>query len=230
MRILHLHCMKDVTAPDAEAASIIEVSGLQAEALTSIRPFETPVTLSALEKFSGVIIGGSAWSVFEDIPHYAAFRDLLTEARRRKLPMFGICFGAQAITHVFGGTVVRDPSRAEYGTIEVCQHGHRDRLFSPLPQSFFAQAWHHDRIAALPERGWPLASSREQVLQAFRLADERIWGVQFHPERTCETFERLLGTRPAPNDDHPIKKIRASLRPTPRAAEILARFIRLSTT
>ncbi len=226
MRIFHLHCKKDATPPDAEAAAIAEAAGLPLKALASFRPFETPIPLSALDGASALIIGGSAWSVFEEIPHYAAFCGLLREARRRKLPMFGICFGAQALAHAFGGSVIRDPSRAEYGSIEVWREAVEESLFAELPERFHAQAWHHDRIVALPEQALAVAWSQEDVLQAFAFPDDRIWGVQFHPERTHETFHRLLETRPAPSVDHPIEKIRASLRPTPKATSILARFVR----
>ncbi len=229
MRFLHLHCMQDVLKPDAEASSIAEAAGISITAITSLRPFETPVDASALDGVSGVIIGGSAWSVFEEIPHYAAFRALLCEARSRRLPMFGICFGAQALAHVFGGSVIRDPERAEYGSIELRRDATNDPLFAELPDRFHAQAWHHDRIVELPQGASPIAWSQDEVLQAFSLPGESIWGVQFHPERTHVTFERLLETRVAPSADHPIDKIRASLVPTPRATELLARFIRAAT-
>ncbi len=221
--------MQDVLKPDAEAASIAEAAGIPTKSLVSLRPFETPVTTSTLDGVSGIIIGGSAWSVFEEIPHYAEFRALLHEARRRGLPMFGICFGAQALAHVFGGNVIRDPERAEYGSIEVRRATADDPLFGELPERFHAQAWHHDRIVELPQGATPIAWSQDEVLQAFTIPGESIWGVQFHPERTHATFERLLETRAAPSAEHPIDKIRASLVPTPKATELLARFIRAAT-
>ncbi len=228
MPFLHLHCMKDALRPDAEAASIADAAGIPIETLVSMRPFEAPISLSALDGVSGLIIGGSAWSVFEPIPYYDAFRDLLREARRRRLPMLGICFGAQALADVFGGKVVRDPSRAEYGSIEIWREAVDDPLLTEAPPCFHAQAWHHDRIVDLPERAVPLAWSQADVLQAFTFPDESVWGVQFHPERTHATFERLLETRQAPCAEHPIDRIRASLVPTPNASAILARFIRSS--
>lgn len=225
MPFLHLHCAKDATAPDAEAAAIAEAAGIPVEHLISLHPFEKPIHTASLDGVSGVIIGGSAWSVFEEIPHYAAFRELLLEARQRKLPIFGICFGAQALAHVFGGSVMRDPSRAEYGSIEIRRETADDPLFDALPERFCAQAWHHDRIVKLPANAAPIAWSQGDILQAFTFPGETIWGVQFHPERTQATFERLLETRPAPSEAHPIERIRSTLVPTPRAASLLARFV-----
>ncbi len=229
MPFLHLHCMKDTSVSDAEASAIAEAAGIPAEALASTRPFETPVSVSALDGVSGLLIGGSAWSVFEEIPHYEAFAALLREARHRLLPTFGICFGAQAIAHVFGGLVVRDVERAEYGTIDVHREEEVDDLFSELPLRFRAQAWHQDRIVRLPPRAAAAAWSQGAVMQAFAFRDAPIWGVQFHPERTSETFEKLLETRAAPCQAYPIERIRSSLVPTPRATSLLPRFIRQAT-
>lgn len=229
MLFLHLHCMKDTSVSDAEASAIADAAGIPTDALVSVRPFETPVSVSALDRVSGLLIGGSAWSVFEEIPYYDALATLLREARRRLLPTFGICFGAQAIAHVFGGLVERDHARAEYGTIDVHREEEVDDLFSELPLRFRAQAWHQDRIARLPTGAAAAAWSQGAILQAFAFRDAPIWGVQFHPERTSETFEKLLETRPAPCDAHPIERIRSTLVPTPRAASLLPRFVRYAT-
>lgn len=226
-RILHLHCRKDDTQPAREAEEIAATAGLPAETLVSLRPFDGPISFEALDRVHSVVIGGSAWSVFEDIPYYEGFRDLVHEARRRGLPIFGICFGAQAIAHVFGGTVRRDAARAEYGTIEVRRVQTGDPLFDELPNVFHAQAWHHDRITALPTGAVPAAWSQSIVLQAFFFRNEPIRGVQFHPERSQEAARQMLAARGAPCDAHPADRIRDSLRPSPEASSLLARFLRL---
>lgn len=227
MSVLHLHCMKDETRLGFEAAAIARAGGLPRGALASFRPFQSPVDDAALEEASAAIIGGSDWSVFEEIPHDEAFRASLQEIRRRKIPMFGICFGAQALAQAFGGTVIRDNARAEYGSIRVRGAAAGDPLFSALPEEFHAQAWHQDRISVLPALARAIAWSQNgAVVQAFAFEREPIWGVQFHPEHTHDTFDRLLDTRPAPCAEHPIEKIRASLVPTPRATMLLTRFLR----
>jgi GMP synthase (glutamine-hydrolysing) len=174
-------------------------------------------------------IGGSALSVFYAIPRYRAFEGLLHRARASHNPIFGICFGAQALADAFGGKVIRDLKRAEYGTIDVaCDEAAAkgDSLFARAPARFAAQAWHRDRIVRLPVDARPLAWSPDGALQAFCLPDESVWGVQFHPERDQETFQRLLETRADP-PGRAVADIRASLRPSPEAAALLARFARL---
>lgn len=230
MRILHLQCLQDPPDRAVEIASIASAMEVPPETLHVVRPFENGVETSLLDGASGVTIGGSALSVFYRIPRYDAFEELLFEARRRRLPTFGICFGAQALADVYGGKVIRDPERAEYGTIEVsCALPSRreEPLFADAPDRFFAQAWHRDRIVRPPDRAQALAWSRDgSDLQAFRFPGEKIWGVQFHPERDMETFMRLLETRSDP-PNRSCADIRAGLRPSPDAAALLKRFARL---
>ena len=112
MRILHLQCLQDAPDRAVEIASIASAMGVPPDALDVVRPFEADVPHALLDGASGVTIGGSALSVFYAIPRYAAFEALLREARSRGVPIFGICFGAQAVADVFGGKVIRDPAHA----------------------------------------------------------------------------------------------------------------------
>lgn len=231
MPFLHFQCLKDDADRRIEIESILEATGLTPSTMRTIRPFESAASPTLIDGAQGLIVGGAGWSAFEDIPYYQEFTNCLCAARQRGLPIFGICFGAQTLAHLFGGQVVPDDARAEYGTIEVAcgTTANRDPLFSETSPSFLAQSWHHDRISILPPGAVPLAWSRVgAVLQAFAFPGERIWGVQFHPERTSDTFERVLEHRLAPDKDHPIEAIRTSLRPSPEASALLGRFVRLA--
>jgi GMP synthase-like glutamine amidotransferase len=230
MTILHFQCLKDAPDRPVEIQAMREGLGVSAEGLKIVRPFVEPATAALLDGVAGVTIGGAGWSAFDEIPHYDAFLDVLREARRRRIPTLGICFGAQTLAHLYGGAVELDDPRAEYGTIEVaCETSAQDDpLFSGTPARFLAQSWHHDRITKLPSDARALAWSQAgAVLQAFRFDSEPAWGVQFHPERTYETFGRLLETRSAPSPEWPIERIRASLKPSPLATGLLARFAEL---
>lgn len=231
MPFLHFQCLKDAPDRQVEIDSLLAGTGLPSGELKVIRPFAAPVPSEALDGVQGLLIGGAGWSAFEEIPYYEDFLAVVRAARQRGLPIFGICFGAQTLAHLFGGTVVRDEPNAEYGTIEVaCEAAASDDpLFAGIPARFLAQSWHHDRIAALPPGAVPLAWSRGgAVLQAFSFPGERIWGLQFHPERTSETFERVLEHRHAPDAEHPIEAIRATLQPSPLATSLLKRFVALA--
>lgn len=233
MHLLHLQCLRDAPDRAVEIASILAGTGLPAEKIHVVRPFDDSCSVRYLDGMDALLIGGAGWSVFEDVPHYGAFRALVREARVRGLPTLGICFGAQALADIFGGDVIRDEETAEYGTILVRREpGCRDSLLHGCPGRFRAQAWHHDRIKVLPPGALPLAWSggRRRILQAFGFPGERVWGVQFHPERTSDTFDRLLGQRCAPCPAHPIAAIRARLKPSPIATDLMRRFVSLAAS
>ncbi|HJV32690.1 MAG TPA: type 1 glutamine amidotransferase [Patescibacteria group bacterium] len=233
MTILHFQCLKDAPDRAVETQAMLDGLGVRPDELRVVRPFVDRADIGLLEGIDGVTIGGAGWAAFDDIPHYDAFLEVLREIRRRRIPMLGICFGAQTLAYMEGGTVIYDGPREEYGTIGVaCEAAAQDDpLFAKTPARFLAQAWHHDRIAVLPAGAKPLAWSQDgTVLQAYAFEDGPAWGVQFHPERTSDTFGRLLETRTAPSEAWPIERIRATLEPSPHAIAVLARFAELCRT
>ena len=99
-----------------------------------------------------------------------------------------------------------------------------------IASPFTATRYHSLSVdpATVPDVLELTGSTESGVIMAIRHRELPIEGVQFHPERTAATFERLLGQRPAPDADHPIETIRASLKPSPDATALLARFVRLA--
>ena len=124
----------------------------------------------------GVILAGSPYSVYDP----EAFKVDLSQFMG-KLPVLGICYGAQFISHELGGRVEPADSR-EYGRARL-DVGHAD---CPLFKGFEAgsQVWmsHGDTITALPD-GFHVVASTESVRFAAYQADNMpVFGVQFHPE------------------------------------------------
>lgn len=226
MRVLHLQCLRDLPDVPREIAGIRAAAGLADGELTTIRPFDAPVSPTLLDDAQGIVIGGSGWSAFHDIPFYEEFLALLTEARRRRTPTFGICFGAQTLARLHDGVVVRDEAHAEYGTtdIDLDPAAADDPLFSSMPKRFAAQSWHHDRIIELPPGAAALAWSRSGVLQAFAFPGEPLYAVQFHPERTAAASRELFPIRCAKKPEWR-DALLSGLRESPEATHLLKRFI-----
>ncbi len=132
----------------------------------------------------GVILSGSPYSVYDS----QAFKTDLDRFRGR-LPVLGICYGAQYISHALGGKVEpagsREYGRANLTTIDTA---------SPLLCGFSlgSQVWmsHGDTITALPPGFRSIASTNHVANAAYAADDEPIWGVQFHPE----VFHTVEGT------------------------------------
>ena len=128
------------------------------------------------ESVIGVILSGSPFSVYDE----KAFRTELAGIRGR-LPILGICYGAQFMAYSNGGTVEPADSR-EYGRARLSSVNESDPLMAGIEPG--AQVWmsHGDTITSLPAGFEIIASTAEVPVAAYRVKNEKVWGVQFHPE------------------------------------------------
>jgi len=142
----------------------------------------------ALEQADLLLVGGSGdYSVLDNEPYIHRFLDFLAEVVvGQNIPTFASCFGFQALVASAGGSMVRDPARAEVGTftIELTAEGQRDPLLGALTHSFKAQLGHKDRAEKLPSGMTNLARSERASSQALRVDGTQIVATQFHPELT----------------------------------------------
>jgi len=139
------------------------------------------------ETVKGVILSGSPFSVRDAM---APFPDLA--AIKGKVPLLGVCYGAQHLTHNFGGEVLPSDTR-EYGRARLVYADPDDPLFKGITTG--TQVWmsHGDTISKIPA-GYTVTGSTSDVrVAAFRIENERTWGIQFHPEvyHTTEGLKML---------------------------------------
>lgn len=134
----------------------------------------------------GVILSGSPFSVYDE----KAFKVDLTSIRGR-LPILGICYGAQYLSYCGGGRVEPANSR-EYGRARLAWLDSSDPLLKDIPLN--SQVWmsHGDTITALPQNFEIIASTAKVKIAAYRSVDEPVWGVQFHPEVYHSTDGTIL--------------------------------------
>jgi GMP synthase-like glutamine amidotransferase len=113
------------------------------------------------------------------------------ELLERGTPLLGVCFGSQLLAGIAGGEVRRAAS-PEIGwyPVELTADGRVDPLLGFLPQRFESLQYHSYEWQ-LPPGAVELARSAI-CLQAFRLRDRPVWGVQFHPEVTESDFGEWL--------------------------------------
>jgi GMP synthase (glutamine-hydrolysing) len=113
------------------------------------------------------------------------------KAGQIKLPMLGICYGFQMITHIWGGKVAKGES-AEYGLGEV-ELDNEDDIFKNVPKKFRAWVSHFDEVKKLPDGFVKLAHSTNSIIEAAKHETMPIFCVQFHPEVWhTEHGERIL--------------------------------------
>ncbi|RVU44860.1 type 1 glutamine amidotransferase [Lujinxingia sediminis] len=178
------------TADDPMARHELEAFATQCDldldAFATFNIATTPARTFPVEGYDAVMVGGAgAFSLVEGgFDWHRDFLDLTRRLIEARVPMFASCFGFQAIVQALGGTLERDPERAELGTfpIELTEQGHSDPLFGELPEVFDAQLGHNDSAITLPDELVHLASSERCVYQAVRVRGRPVIATQFHPE------------------------------------------------
>jgi GMP synthase (glutamine-hydrolysing) len=102
---------------------------------------------------------------------------------RSVTPVLGICYGAQLMTHLQNGKVQASEHR-EYGRANLATIDADDELLKGVNKH--SQVWmsHGDSITVLPEGFKVVATTQNIPVAAFRIENEKTWGIQFHPEVT----------------------------------------------
>ena len=124
----------------------------------------------------GVVLSGSPFSVRDatalnpDLSHI-----------KGKLPLLGVCYGAQLLSHKYGGEVAPSNTR-EYGRANLSYIDSEDNLFRGI--SLHSQVWmsHADTIVKIPEHYKITASTADVKVAAYHVKGEQTYGIQFHPE------------------------------------------------
>jgi len=128
---------------------------------------------------AGIILSGGPSSVYDaDAPKCDPKMLALG------IPVLGICYGMQWITHTLGGTVEK-AERREYGRAQLIvadskEHGGSD-LFAGVPASLRVWNSHGDHVRTLPE-GFRTVGRTENAIAAVENPAKKIYAVEFHPE------------------------------------------------
>lgn len=140
-----------------------------------IYPFNQVPTITP--DIKGIILSGSPCSVRD-----AGSPDVDLD-RFGKLPILGVCYGAQLMAHKSGGTVLPSQIR-EYGRAKLNRVDHHINLLKEI--SLDSQVWmsHADTIASLSDQYEIIASTDSVKVAAFKKKNEPVYGIQFHPEVT----------------------------------------------
>ena len=129
-----------------------------------------------LSEYKAVILSGSPFSVrAEDAPH----PDL--SQIKGKLPLLGVCYGAQYLAHFNGGKVAPSNTR-EYGRARLTAIKNDEPFFYEVTDG--SQVWmsHSDTIKELPNNAVLIASTQDVKNAAYRIEGEQTYAIQFHPE------------------------------------------------
>ncbi len=139
-----------------------------------IHPYYKIPNLS--KEIKGVILSGSPHSVREDNPPKPNLSEI-----KGKLPLLGVCYGAQYLAHFYGGEVGKSNSR-EYGRANLSFVNSKNELLKEISNN--SQVWmsHGDTILKTPDDFELIASTHDVKYAAYAIKNEQTYGIQFHPE------------------------------------------------
>lgn len=146
-----------------------------------------------LAGYAGLVVMGGPMSAGsdDDFPTRLTEVALIRDALDRRLPMLGVCLGAQLLA-VAGEAEIRRGPRAEigWGTVHLEPAAQGDPLFGEMQGDLTVLHWHGETFD-LPDGAVHLASSRLYASQAFRLGLSA-WGLQFHVEVDPAAIARFV--------------------------------------
>jgi len=149
---------------------------------------EPPKTINQYDR---LILLGSEASILDEHEWHKPEMDIIQNSIEHGIPLLGICFGHQLIVHtVLGRECVKRRSKPELGWPEI-RILKKNKLFQGIPSRFFSYSFHFDEVinsSALEI----LANSDECNIQAYKLKNKDVWGIQFHPEINIETGIQIL--------------------------------------
>jgi len=158
----------------AQYAQLIARRVREARVYSEVIPSTASVEEIKAKDPQAIVLSGGPASVYADgAPQLdPALFDL-------DIPVFGICYGFQAMAQALGGTVARTGT-SEYGRTELNVSG--GQLHSDLPTTQPVWMSHGDAVTTAPEGFDVVATSSGAPVAAFENRTRRLAGVQYHPE------------------------------------------------
>ncbi len=140
-----------------------------------IKPYSAKIADISSAKYKGIIFSGGPNSVYAD-----RAPECPKEIFEIGVPVLGICYGAQLMAKLLGGTVSHCKV-SEYGKTLV-DINRDSRLFSGMKKSSVCWMSHTDRISAAPEGFEVIGKSDACPVAAMENDEKGFYAVQFHPE------------------------------------------------
>lgn len=177
-------------AADNEYAAFLTYGELRPEELHRVRAEAAPLPPIDLERYSGVIVGGSPYT-FSDPEERkplvqrrveAELQRLLDDVVARDFPFLGACYGISTLG-VHQGGVVDGTYGEPVGAVPITltDDGRGDPLLDGLPPTFQAYVGHKEALRQVPPGAVLLAHSPACPVQMFRVG-QNMYATQFHPE------------------------------------------------
>ena len=158
------------------------------------------VKVKELNKYDGLIWGGSSLNIYNDTPEIKRQIQFMKECQKKVKNILAICWGMQVAVTAAGGVVKKSSNGAHIGIANqliINEQGLKHPLYSGKKNNFNTPAFNFDEVVTLPENGVCLASNKINKVQGmyFKINNNNVWGLQYHPEITYQKMIQLIKFR-----------------------------------
>lgn len=221
---------------EEEYEAFVRLGGLDPGQLEWIRVDQAPLEPLDLDRYSGIVVGGSPFNSSDPREGKSALQlrveaDLaavLDEVVERDFPFLGACYGVGTLGAHEGAVIDRT-----YGepvgpvTVEMTLAARKDPVCAGLPSRFEAYVGHKEAVRELPADAVLLATSDPCPVQMFRIRTN-LYATQFHPELDadglCSRIEEYKHNGYfQPHESEGLKEL-ARNSPVPHARKVLRNF------
>tara|TARA_Y100000768_G_scaffold23885_1_gene16146 strand:+ start:182 stop:874 length:693 start_codon:yes stop_codon:yes gene_type:complete len=170
------------------------------------------------------ILTGSKFSIYDDIDWIYKLINFTKKLIDNQRYVLGICFGHQVLAHCLGAKVKKNKLGWELGSykINLTTKGLKNRLFEGFSPQEIVYESHQDTVLDLPVNVDILADSKKSN-QSFSY-NEKVFGVQFHPEFSKEVTRMLMDLRIAKG----ISVDSNDLLDSPKSHSVLKNFLNIA--
>ncbi|WP_112262286.1 glutamine-hydrolyzing GMP synthase [Lentzea terrae] len=160
----------------AQYAQLIARRVREAQVYSEVVPHTASVSEILDKNPLAIVLSGGPSSVYEE-----GAPQVDPKLFETGVPVFGICYGFQAMARALGGAVEQTGTR-EYGRTELGVTGAGGSLHEELPGNHPVWMSHGDAVTKAPEGFTVTATSEGAPVAAFEDTERRFAGVQYHPE------------------------------------------------
>jgi GMP synthase-like glutamine amidotransferase len=186
-----VHVLAVVHERDAGSGVFADAAATRGDEVVEWVPAEAPPP--PLDGFGAALVFGGGMHVDHEQAHpwLGPEKELLRSALARRMPVLGVCLGAQLLAEVAGGSARPAPApEIGWKQVALAPHATEDPVLGALPAHFESFQWHSYEVT--PPPGAVALAYSAACLQAFRLEAAPWWGIQFHAEVTHETVAGWL--------------------------------------
>jgi GMP synthase-like glutamine amidotransferase len=142
---------------------------------------------AVVAEYDGYIVSGSPASVHDPDPWIGSLIAFIKTVAVGNVPIYGACFGHQAIASALGGTVAANPNGWEFGRVETVL----TQPWDGATQTLSLYAAHNEQVVKLPDGARKTGETPGCENAAFAVGN-KVWTTQYHPEMTPDFVVALV--------------------------------------